>query len=193
MSIQYHVYANNGAGGPIDWATIVATVSGLTWTSGTLALSSDTTYGIRAYDTVAALEEQSIDATARILLDGSGADITNRPLPVANLTASVKVNGSIALDWVWFGPTNPTPLTGFKVYGGTPTISYSSPLATIPYSAGRNTFRTTLAGLTDGSSYQIGVRAYNATGDDGSLSVVTIVADATGPVIVDNFVVSVTP
>lgn len=190
MSITYHVYANNGAGGPIDWTTIVATTASLAWTSPTLAVSSDTTYGVRAYDTVTTWEEQSIDATARVVLDGAGVDITTRPTSPTQVTLEIGANGSVSVNWVWFGANPPT---GFNIYKGTPTISYGTPALILPYSSGRHTFRATLTGLTDGSSYQVGVRAYNATGEDGNLAYQTIVADATGPLSVDYLTVTLTP
>jgi hypothetical protein len=70
--------------------------------------------------------------------------------------------------------------TGYHIYfgtGGTP--NYASPVATVLFAAATaNTFATNLPGLTDGTTYTIGVRAYIATAEEANTNTVTVTADA---------------
>ncbi len=60
--------------------------------------------------------------------------------------------------------------------------NYSSPAATVLFDAGiANTFACNLAGLIGGTTYTIGVRAYNAIAEEANTNTVTVTADATGP------------
>ena len=81
--LAYHVYANTGAGDPINYATPIATVSGTAWTSGTLAAPGTWSFGVRAFDGNG--EEQNLDCAVVIVLDANGNDITNRPMPPVGL------------------------------------------------------------------------------------------------------------
>ena len=45
-----------------------------------------------------------------------------------------------------------------------------------------------MAGFTDGTTYTIGVRAYNATAEEMNTNAVTVTAIATGPAQVDGLV-----
>jgi hypothetical protein len=72
-----------------------------------------------------------------------------------------------------------------SVNTGTP--NYAVPAGTVLYSAGLfNTFQVNLAGLSDGTQYTIGARAYNASGEEQNTAVVTVTADATGPAAVSS-------
>ena len=199
MSIQYHVYANNGAGGPVDFSTIVVTVSSLTWTTGTLALGSDTTLAVRAFDTVSGHEEQGITSTVRIHLDGAGNDLGALPLAPVHLAVRQAAAG-VVLTWVYLGvPGSPVP-TGFKVWftaGGT--VNYlASPAATVPGSgpgAGpTQVYSTTLTEtMTDGNTYSVGVRAYNTAGTEPNTTAVAgFTAVVTPPAAVDGLTATTT-
>ena len=192
MSVVYHIYKNNGSGGPIDWTTVVATVSGLTWTSSALATPSDTTFAVRAYDNVTTYEDQNIDATARLVVSSGGVDITNVPVAPSMLTVTPTANASLEVDWLYAGAISGAKApTGFKIYCNTPTVSYGSPAATVAFSPGRTAYYKSITGLTDGSAYQVVVRSYNATGDDGNTTVATATAVSTGPSAVDSLTVTV--
>ena len=83
-------------------------------------------------------------------------------------------------------PARP-PRLGFNVYlgpGATP--DYATPAAVVAYGSGLfNTFVADLSGLTDGAVYSIGVRAFNASGEEANTVTVGVTADATGPLPVD--------
>lgn len=81
-----------------------------------------------------------------------------------------------------------TAPTGFHVYigtGGAP--SYGSPAATVLFTSGIiNSFGASLTGLTGGTTYQIGVRAYNAVAEEPNTAFVSVTADSAGPAPVDS-------
>jgi hypothetical protein len=179
--LAYQIFENDGLGGAIDYTAVIATTAGLSW--ATPPLSAGTwKFGVRTIDTTTLLGDRNLDAAVTILIAGDGSDGTNRPLPPRLVTAIPGAPGAIAVSW--FYPTSaarlPTKPTGFKVYLGTPTVSFSSPAATIAYLA-TGSFRATVSGLTAGSPYQLVVRAYNAAGDDGNTNVVTVTPVAGGP------------
>jgi hypothetical protein len=184
--LAYHVYANSGAGDPINYATPIATVSGTAWTSGTLAAPGTWSFGVRAFDGNG--EEQNLDCAVVIVLDGNGNDITNRPMPPVGLRGFATPSASIRVEW-YFPPANgPKAPTGFNVYcTAGPSVSYSNPAATVPFNIGiSNSFVANLTSLSGGTTYSIGVRAYNASGEEANSSMVSVTADATGPASVDS-------
>jgi hypothetical protein len=183
--VWYHVYSNNGVGDPIDYVNPIANTNLLTWTSGTLAFPGVWRFGVRAYDTLYGLEEENLDCAVTLILDASGTDITNRPKAPTALRAIPRAGGTIRVEWA-YNTINPLPVpTGFHVYkgtGGTP--NYASPAATVSFNgaiAGSGAFLADLAGLTDGVTYTIGVRAYNSTAEEPNTVTVDCAADATGP------------
>lgn len=186
--LAYHVYADTGAGDPINYATPIATASGTAWTSGTLAAPGTWSFGVRAFDGNG--EEQNLDCSAVIVLDADANDITNRPMPPAGLRGFATPNASIRVEWYYPPTSGPKVPTGFHVYigtGGTP--DYSTPAATVAFNLGLfNTFVSNLSGPSDGETYAIGVRAFNASGEETNSVVVSVAADATGPAAVDSLV-----
>lgn len=187
MAVQYHVYANDHAGGPVDYTAAVATVAGLTWTSGALAAGSDTLYAVRAYDTVSGLEESNVDAVVEIQLDASRIDVTRRPGSPANLTGRTTAAGGCRVEWTYSPLAGGAAPTQFRVYrtAGTVVNFAASPTTTVPYSAGQSSFHADLTGLTDGATYAIGVRAANAYAADTNTAQVLVIGDTTGPLAVD--------
>jgi hypothetical protein len=183
MSIEYHVYGNTGAGDPIDYSLPLATLSGVSWNSGSLTFPGTWSFGVRAYDTVSGLEEQNLDCAISIILDSNGNDITNRPLPPTAIRAFATAAGSIRVEWYYPPSAGLKGPTGFNVYTGTGGIpSYGSPAAIVAFSTGiANTFVSNLTGFIDGTTYTIGVRAYNATAEESNGNTVAVTADATGP------------
>ncbi|MDE2103344.1 MAG: fibronectin type III domain-containing protein [Patescibacteria group bacterium] len=185
MAVETHVYANDGAGGPVNTTTPIAIVSGMTFSPPALGTPSDNTFLIRNFDTVSGLEEDNVDARIRIVIDAGGNDITNRPNAPDGLTAILGAAVSVKLSWTYNAGGQGAAPTGFHVYVGTPTVSYASSVQTVVYAKGRLSFSCTLTGLTPGSTYQIGVRSFNASIEETNVIVTTVVPDATGPDPVD--------
>jgi len=68
-------------------------------------------------------------------------------------------------------------------------LVYSTPAATVLYSSMiANTFVANLAGLSNGVTYLVGVRAYNAVAEEPNTSAVTVTAVSIGPLPVDSLV-----
>ena len=180
----YHVYSNAGSG-PINYNVPIATTFGLTWTSPPLTHPDTWRFGVRAFNSFG--EEQNLDAAVMIVLDGSGNDITYRPIAPAGLRAFPMAAGTARVEWTYTSPSLQTLPIGFNVYKGTPTVSYLTPAANVLYSSMlANTFVANLTGLSDGVTYAIGVRSYNAAGEEANVSFVTVTADSTGPSAVDS-------
>ena len=180
MAIQYRVYVNDGAGGLVDYGSPLTTTSSLTYTPSALGLNTDTTFAVRAYDTVSGLDDLNTDARVRIVVDGSGNNITDVPVAPATVGARAVADGDILVEWTypWRGPDR-VP-TGFRVYQGTSSVSYASPVATVDHD-GAEAYSATITGLADGTTYRFAVRAYNAIGTETNTVVVSAVADATPP------------
>jgi hypothetical protein len=191
MTTRYHVYKNDLLGGPIDYTTPIATTSGTSVNLAAPGASKDASYAVRAFDVGSGLEERNVDARVRVVTDGAGVDVTNRPSAPSGLTATATAGGTAQVAWQ-YPRVNPggTP-TGFHVYLGTPTPAYGSPALTVPYD-GRATYQASLAGLADGVAYQVAVRAYNASAEEPNAVVAAVTGDATGPLPVDDLAGSVT-
>lgn len=167
MSITYNVYANDHAGGIVDYSTIVSNTASLTYSPAALPLNSDTLFAVRALDTVTGLEDKNVDAVVRIIIDGTGADVTNRPAPADYVSVVSSAAGKALVTWSFNRLAGGGRPLGFKVFltvGGT--VDYTaSPAQTIVYTDDPATVYTaTLTGLVDGTLYTVGVRPYNATG-----------------------------
>jgi hypothetical protein len=191
--ISYNIYANTGVGDPVDYSTIVDTTSALTWDSPALAANSRWTFAVRAFDTVSGLEESNLDARVSIVVSAAQADVSGAPNPPTGLTVRATAGGGAAVSWAYNPGGQGGAPTGFKVYAGTPAVSYATALATVPYSPGARTFSATLSGLTDAAVYQVTVRAFNASATEANTDTVSFTADATGPNPVDGLAASVIP
>ena len=179
--LVYSIYANDGAGGLIDYSTPIGATQGLTFSPPALAYAGDHEFGVRVSSLLTGLEERNLDAMVRILLDSTGADITNRPVAPVALRAFARANGAIRVEWAYPLVTDPAKRpTGFKVYLGSPSVSYASAVATVTYSGGV-IHSADIAGLADGTTYAVGVRAYNGSAEEPNTSSVSVTADATGP------------
>ena len=173
MPISYNIYKNDGRGGPVDYATPIATTAGLSFDCGLLSAPGDTTFAVRAVDLASGLEEANTNARARIVLDASGNDVTNRPGPVLGLSARPGRGGSCRVAWGYVAAAGTTPPVGFDVHvtpGSTPDLA-ADPAATVPYATGTIGYECTLSGLADNASYVVAVRAIGPTpstvGDPG--------------------------
>lgn len=184
--VGYHIYSNNGEfGDPINYANPVATINSFgitTWTSFGLFYPATWSFGVRAFNQYG--EEENVDCVVTFTLNSQGVDITNTPGPPSGLRAIQKANASILAEWTYLGTgvAAQTP-TGFHVYVGTSLpLNYTTPTATTLYSSGIfNSYSATLTGLTNGTTYYIGVRAYNAVSQETNTVTVSCVADSVGP------------
>jgi hypothetical protein len=181
--IQYHVYANTGAGDPINYATPIGTVDGLTWSSLPLAYPGNWAFSVRAFYSSTGLEEQNLDCAVTLLLDAAGNDITDRPRPPTGLRALAVAGGNIKVEWSGPNPVTPgTRPSGFHIYIGVGPLSYAAPAATVSYGSSiDDVFTATLTGLANRTSYTIGVRSFNATAEEPNTITVTCTADSVGP------------
>jgi hypothetical protein len=193
MATEYHVYSNTGTGDPIDYSSAVDTTATLTYTTSALSCPGTWSFGARAFDTVSGLEEQNLDCAVTIVLDATGNDITNRPAPPSGLRAFALAGGSIRVEWFYPQTSGPRTPAGFHIYTGVGELSYATPPTTVLYSQGiANSYVANLTGFTGGTTYTIGVRAYNATAEEMNTNAVTLTAIATGPAQVDGLVVVAT-
>ena len=145
-------------------------------------------FGVRAFDSSTGLEEQNVDAAVVLSLDAAGNDVTRVPFPPVGLRAFAKAGGVVRVEWIC-PISDPSRLpSGFHVYmtSGS-TIDYSKPTTAVPWSSGRfGAFMTDQAGLTDGFVYSIGVRAFNAIGEESNTVAVSVKADGTPPSLVNS-------
>lgn len=181
MAIEYRVYANNYAGGAVDYTTPVATVSSPTYTPAAIPVNSDVTFAVRAFDTATSVEEHNITVRFRLRTGSGGEDLALRPSPVVRAWATPDGSSAVAVGWIP-AVSGPKP-TEYRVYGGTPTVSYATPLATVPYLDGIPALRVLVPGLTPGSSYAFDVLPKNASGTatQGSGACQATPVGATGP------------
>ncbi|CAB4130916.1 Fibronectin type III [uncultured Caudovirales phage] len=183
LSPGYHVWQAASDGSPIDYTATPILVRGLTWTSTSLPNSSTTRFGVRAYDPGTGYDDNNVDATVIVTLDGSGIDISFLPPAPTALSATPGPAGSMILRWTLMtapGSTNaPTSFSVFKSTGST--LSYGTPSATISYVPGMTSYTATLTGLTNATLYSFGVRSVNAVGTEQNTAAVTATASTTGP------------
>ncbi|WP_165251171.1 fibronectin type III domain-containing protein [Paludisphaera soli] len=186
-TLTYTIYGNDGDGGPIDYATPLGTTTTTSWDTPPLEAPGVHRFGVRVTSAISGLEEENIDAVVEIALDGAGVDVTARPRPVFNLRAYPLTGGLIRVEWAHPGSAGPTRPAGFRVYVGSPTPDYGAPSATVPATGGRlaGTYRADLAGLSDGTTYAVAVRAYNATAEEPNPAYVLAKSDATPPDAID--------
>jgi hypothetical protein len=201
VAIEYRVYSNGGSGGPVDYSTVLATTASLSITMPALATTTDTTFAVRAFDTISGLDDMNRDALARVIVDASGRDVTAVPNPVMGLSARPAGVGSILVEFAHMvgGLARPT---GFHVWATVGiVVDYSaSPALVIAYPAGSppqgyRPLTGTVAGLAGGTGYAVGVRAYNTAGDDGTTDPVLVTPASAAPLAVGSPTISpsVTP
>jgi large repetitive protein len=185
----YNVYSNAGAG-PINYASPLATVP--TGTTSFVVPSTLTPgtwkFAVRAFNPNG--EDKNLTAAVTIVIDANGKDVTNRPAAPLGLRAFPAKAGALRVEWHYPRTSGPKAPAGFHVYcTAGPTLSYAAPAATVAYAAGLfGMFGVNLTGLVAGTAYAIGVRAYNATGEEPNTVAVAATADATGPAAVDSLV-----
>jgi hypothetical protein len=179
--VQYHVYANTGIGDPINYDSPIAATTATTFTTSPLSFPGTWSFAVRAFDVFG--EEQNLDCALSIVLNTTGQDITNQPLPPTAIRAFALVGGDIRVEWFYPPTTGPRAPTGFHVYAGTGGVpNYATPVATVLFSAGfGSAFQVDVTGFIGGGVYTIGVRAFNATAEEQNTNTVVVTAIATGP------------
>lgn len=190
----YFVYMNTGNGEPIDYTTPVASLTALNWTSGALVIAGDYKLAVRAFDRLSGLEEQNVDAVVEVVLDESGNDVTRVPLPPLGPRAVALAGGIIRVEWAYSSTDPSRQPVGFHLYLGSDSRpDYFTPVATVNWADQRQgSFSTELGGLKGGTSYSIGVRGFNAIGEEANTLVLSITADADPPSVVDGLQAEVT-
>ena len=187
MGIVYNIYANDGLGGAVNYATPIAATAALTYTPGPLPQASDTTFAVRAFDTTTGLEESNTEARVRIILDPNGQDISARPNAPNALAVRATAGGGCLATWGYNPVGQGGPPSAFLIYltpGAAP--DYTAAAATVPFLAGMARFSCALAGLADGATYSVAVRASNPAAIERNTSAVaSVTGDATPPNNVD--------
>ena len=187
MSIIYHVYANDGQGGLVNYTTPIGSTSGLSFSPPALAAPSDNTFAVRAFDTVLGLEESNTDARIRIVIDSGGNDLTALPNAPSAIAANPTAGGGCSIAWAYNPVGQGGPPLGFHVYlNAGLSASYTIPAASVAYVAGTVGYSCVLTALADGVVYTTAVRAFNSDGiETNTAAVAQIVGDATPPNNVD--------
>lgn len=180
-TVAYHVYANTGAGDPINYDSPIDTTTTTTFTTNPLSYPGTWWFGVRAFNAYG--EEQNLDCAIEIILDAAGIDVTNQPLPPSGLRALAMAGGAIRVEWFYPPTSGPKTPIGFDVYIGAGAVpDYSMPAATVAYTPGfGSAFVANLSGYVGGDTYTIGVRAYNAVAIEHNTNTVAVVPITVGP------------
>lgn len=181
--ISYVIYKNLVSAGPVDLSAPYGTSATLTFDTSALAYPFTHNFLVRSYDTVTGIEDVGTDARVTIVLDAAGSDVTGRPAAPIGLSAQAIANGGIRVEWSYLPVPGAAAPTSFRVWAQVGTLNYAlAPDATAsPYDPDRSEWSADIAGLADGVTYTVGVRATNASGDETNTATVTVTADATGP------------
>lgn len=155
MPVSYHIYKNDGDGGPVDYATPVATTPSTSFAVGPLPVPSDTTFGVRAFDPATGAEEMNTDAVVRIRLDAGGQPVAPPPNPVHALCVFPQAGGELRVAWAYHPAQGVPAATSFEV-SASPGIA----TRTVAASPGRLGYQAILDGLADPHSYAISVRPF---------------------------------
>lgn len=204
-SIVYFVYAGDSSGGPVDYSHAIAQTSALSITLDWLPLahSTSTRFGVRTHSNVTGLTEQNTDAQVLIVVGPSGQDLTNVPPAPVGLTVRASKAGTAIVEWSYPYLNLSAIPTGFHLYltAGS-TLSYAVPAQTVAYGpaglpialrrAQPGNYRATLSGLSDGTSYVVGVRAYNSAGEEGNTLALSVIGDSTPPLNVASLTATLT-
>lgn len=180
------MYANSGGGGPVDYDTPLQDSPSTSFAYATIP-PGDWTFGIRAYDPATGIEEQNTDATVRVLIGADFIDRSAVPNGPIGLTAWATAGGGCRLDFAYSRAGQGGPPTAFHAFlWPSGSVDWTDPPAAIRYvSWGPGDafwhFSMTLSGLADGAEYEVGVRAANASGDDGNTATVAVTGKGSGP------------
>jgi hypothetical protein len=179
MGLVYDVFRDDGRGGPVDYSAAVATAAG---TSAVVPQPAGTafTYAVRARDTASGLSDGNTDARAAASVSPQGVDLQGVPRPPAHARAVPTAGGGADVVWSYPHRSGPKPL-GFRVYAGVGAgaPNYASPAAAVPY-RGEASLRASLPPMPPGA-YRVGVRAWNAAGEEANTYAVTFTPMASAP------------
>lgn len=187
MATRYRLYRNNGAGGPVDYTTIVTNTASLTFNTPAMTVGSDNLFAVRAYDDVSLLEEDNVDQVLRIRVDGAGLDVSGLPDPPVQAAAVVSGSGKVRVSWrhvVTAGGT-PTQFSIWATVGGS--VNYGvGAAATVTWVASQADYSVEITGLSAGLT-SFGVRATNAVGTETNTSATgQATARTSGPAVIEN-------
>lgn len=180
IGIIYRIYQNDGSGGPVDYSAPIIETARLLTDVEDVAYPGDYTWHIRVYDSFSGLEEQNIDGRLRLILDASGNDVTRMPAAPSALAAEPLPGGDIRVTWLYMTPSGRSAPSEFRLYGGTPVVSYATPLVVVPYTGDRR-YWAVATGLQNQQPYRFGVRAANSVAEEPNLVYVDAVSDGLGP------------
>lgn len=184
--LAYQVYGNGGYGGPVDYADPLATVFALSWSPPALAPGSDWTFAVRTVDGATGLVDLNTDARVRIVVGLDGSDRSAIPTSPVGLTATPTAGAGLRVSWSYLPAPGSPAATSFAawVQAGASVDFAATPTATVK-ATGAGGYSASVAGLVDGTTYAVGVRALCGTTPDPNTTTVTATADATGPAAVD--------
>lgn len=176
MATVYDVYQGPDGGGPVDYTGgPVATTSGLTATLATLAPGTSARFAVRARDNVTGFDDGNTDASVLVTVAADGTDATAVPYAPGSARAVPAAGATASIEWTYAYPGATRRPTGFRVY----LDGDARPSATVPW-AGPGSYRATLTGLGDGTTYAVTVVGYNAAGE-GAAATASLTADGTAP------------
>jgi hypothetical protein len=194
MSTRYHIYMGDDNDGPVDYTDPVGDSADPWLDVGPRPAPSATNYGIRAYDDATGLEEPNVNVVVRLAIDATGRNVSVVPAPPVGVVAEpVGVSGAL-VRWVFLpDPARPAP-DGFNVYANPgPSVDYAAgPALAVLHVAGARDYRATLAGLTGGVSYSIGVRATIGAAEEQNATRATVIPRGTPPLPVSDLTVTAT-
>ena len=130
------------------------------------------------------VEEQSQRNVRRVEFDAAGTLVGPRPNGPSHVQVAASAGGRFDLRWRYAWPDEEVPPAAFRIYsdGGTGTMDYVTPVATVPHRVGKADYRYTSAPFAHGTAVQWAVRAAAASGlEEKNDMVVAAKADATGP------------
>lgn len=182
MAVAYRIYSNHGNGGPVDFSAPIAITAGLTYSTGPLGLSTDTTFVVRAYDTVTGIEEANTGPGVQIAVGADGTDASSLPNATHALTLSPAAGGGARVSWAYAPAGSFGTPTGFSVYltEGT-AANESSPAATVAYVPNQVGYSCVLPGPYALSAYTATVRSSNAAGVGSDVTPVTVTLGLPAP------------
>jgi hypothetical protein len=183
ISLGYHIYINNGHGGPIDYSSPIDTAYEPSWVSPPLAPSSSYRWGVRAFFAGSGLEEKNLDASVQLVLDDDGRDVTWTPGPPIGLRAIPLAGGRLRCEWTAVVVDPRRSPTGFNVYARPGALTdYTTPTAVVPFLTDRaGSFAVELGPFAGGTTYAVGVRSFNAYGEEHNTTSIEVDADSSPP------------
>ena len=165
MPVAYHIYANDGRGGPVDYSRPIGNTAALTFTTPALALSSDFTFAVRAYDVATGLEEANTAAVARTVVDAKGLDVTGLPKPPHAVAVVPTQDGACQVSW-GHGPDSrygaPAQFLVFLTPVGQ--AASGTPAAVVAFASGRVGYTAALPGPFTFGAYTAVVASANLAG-----------------------------